>query len=72
MPTKRRKIGPKRINQPMPLWAWQLLHGERPDRRDPEVESGLFGWLLGDPVPGLPEYSSPEGQWLRERVGGGL
>jgi hypothetical protein len=72
MATKRRKIGPTRINQPVPLWAWQLLHGERPDRRDPEVESGLFGWLLGDPVPGLPPYDSDEGVRLRHGAGGGL
>ena len=72
MPTKRRRIGPKRINQPVPLWAQQLLNGERPDRRDPEVEAGTFAWLLGDPVPGLPPYDSDEGASLRERVGGGL
>jgi hypothetical protein len=72
MPTKRRRIGPKRINQAPPHWAWLLLNGERPDRSDPEVEVGLFSWLLGDPIPGLPPYDSDEGAWLRNRVGGQL
>jgi hypothetical protein len=67
MPTKRRRIGPKRINQPMPMWAWQLLNGERPDRRDPEVEAGMFAWLLGDPIPGLPDYETAEAHRLRDR-----
>jgi hypothetical protein len=70
--TKRRRIGPTRVNRPMPLWAWQLLNGQLPDRNDPEVEAGTLGWLLGDEVPGLPEYSSDEGRQLRDRVGGGL
>ena len=30
MPTKRRRIGPARINQPVPHWAWLLLNGELP------------------------------------------
>jgi hypothetical protein len=69
MPTKRRKLPPTRINRPMPHWAWQLLNGERPDRRDPETEDGLFGWLIGDAVPGLPPYDSDEGCRLRAAVG---
>jgi hypothetical protein len=69
MTTKRRKIGPRRINESIPHWAMQLLRGERPDRRDPAVEVGLFGWLLGDPVAGLPEYESDEGCRLRQQAG---
>jgi hypothetical protein len=72
MPTKRRRIGPARINQPVPHWAWLLLNGELPDRRDPEVEAGMLGWLIGDQVPGLPDYESPEARELRARVGGEL
>jgi hypothetical protein len=70
MATKRRRIPPRKINERTPAWAMQLLAGERPDRNDPEVEAGLFGWLLDDHVPGLPSYSSEAGQKLRDRVGG--
>jgi hypothetical protein len=70
MPTKRRKIPPRRIGRPAPAWAQLLLAGERPDRRDPEVESGMFGWLLGDAVPGLPDYDTLEAAQLIERAGG--
>jgi hypothetical protein len=72
MPTKRRKLGPRRINRPIPLWAAQLLAGERPDRRDPETEAGLFAWLIGDPIPGLPPRDSEEARRLIDEVGGDL
>jgi hypothetical protein len=74
MATKRRRIGPRRINQPAPLWVQQLLHGIRPDRRDPATELGMFDWLIGDRDDqlGLPPYDSDEGHWLRRRVGGGF
>jgi hypothetical protein len=67
--TKRRKIPPRRINEPAPLWAERLLAGERPDVRDLEVECGMLGWLIGDRVPGLPPYDSAEGARLRAVAG---
>lgn len=70
MPTKRRKIRPRRIGRQIPSWATQLLAGEPPDRRDPEVESGTFAWLIGEAIPGLPLYGTPEARRLIERVGG--
>jgi hypothetical protein len=54
----------------VPAWAQLLLAGERPDRRDPEVEVGLFAWLIGDAVPGLPPYGTPDACRLIEDVGG--
>jgi hypothetical protein len=53
------------------MWAWRLLNGECPDRRDPEVESGLMTWLIGDRDDelGLPPWSSQEGQRLRDAAG---
>jgi hypothetical protein len=60
---------PRRIGQPTPAWARLLLMGEQPDCRDPEVEMGVFGWLIGDDVPGLPPYDTPEAARLREAVG---
>jgi hypothetical protein len=70
MGTKRRKLPVRRLNEPVPVWALQLLHGIKPDRRDPETEAGMFGWLIGDRVSGLPDYESDEAEWLRRRVGG--
>ncbi|MCC2663574.1 MAG: hypothetical protein K0S35_1496 [Geminicoccaceae bacterium] len=69
MPTKRRKVLPRRIGRPVPAWAQLLLAGKRPDRRDPEIEVGMFGWLLGDAVPGLPDYDTPEAARLRDVAG---
>jgi hypothetical protein len=69
MPTKRRKVPPRRIGRPVPAWAQLLLAGERPDRRDPEVEVSMFGWLLGDAIPGLPDYDTPEAARLRDVAG---
>jgi hypothetical protein len=70
VPTKRRKIPPRRINEPVPEWAQLLLAGEQPDRRDPEVEVGLFAWLIGDPVAGLPDHDTIEAEQLIARAGG--
>jgi hypothetical protein len=70
MPTKRRKVPPRRIGRPVPDWAQQLIAGKQPDRRDPDVETGTFDWLLGDAVPGLPDYDTPEADRLIERAGG--
>jgi hypothetical protein len=65
---KRRKIPPRRIAEPVPFWAQQLRAGIEPDRSDPEVEDGLFGWLLGERVPGLPDYDSDRAERLRARA----
>jgi hypothetical protein len=70
MATKRRKILPRRIGRPVPPWAERLLAGEQPDRRDPEVESGTFAWLIGEVIPGLPDYDTLEAARLIERAGG--
>jgi hypothetical protein len=64
MATKRRKIPPRRINEPTPLWAQRLLAGERPER-DSAEDVEFFNWAFcGDPVPGLPPADSPEGYQL--------
>jgi hypothetical protein len=70
MPTKRRKIGPRRIKRPIPFWCAQLLAAQRPDW-GPETEQGLFDWLVGDRDDelGLPPWESAEGQQLRDAVG---
>jgi hypothetical protein len=65
MATKRRKIGPRLINQPVPPWAVRLVNeGVRP-REGEDGSHEWFGWLYcGDAVPGLPSADSPEGQRL--------
>lgn len=65
MPTKRRKIPPLRINQPVPAWAARLLDGELPER-DSEDWQEFVGWkFFGDQVPGLPDDAwSDEGAAL--------
>jgi hypothetical protein len=68
--TKRRKILPRRIGRPIPSWVAQLLAGKQPDRRDSEVEMGLFAWLIGDAIPGLPDHDTIEAEQLIERAGG--
>jgi hypothetical protein len=58
MPTKRRKILPKRINQPVPQWAQDLLEGRMP----PNDCDGFVDWyFFGDTVQGLPSALSNEG-----------
>jgi hypothetical protein len=60
MTTKRRKIRPTKINQPVPDWAVALLAGHLPS--DPEGEDAFIGWRwLGENVPGLPPAMSHEG-----------
>jgi hypothetical protein len=62
VPTKRRKIPPRRIGGAMPEWARRLVEtGEEPPRDGGAVESEYFGWLfLGEPIPGLPPHGSEE------------
>jgi hypothetical protein len=64
LPTKRRKIPPKRINELMPAWAERLLAGERPAPGSDD-EQAMVGWqYFGDPVSGLPDPMSEEGYRL--------
>jgi hypothetical protein len=66
VPTKRRKIVPRRVNGPVPEWAARLLAtGERPEWNT-EDHDAFAGWFLGDEVPGLPDAHSPAGCKLRE------
>jgi hypothetical protein len=69
MPTKRRKIGPRRLAPPW--WVQALRRGEQLDRTDERVRDGLFVWLWGidDAKLRLPEYGSPEGERLRRNAG---
>jgi hypothetical protein len=61
VPTKRRKIPPKRINEPVPAWAERLPGGKRPQYGTGKHDD-YIGWLyFGDRVPGLPDPMSPEG-----------
>jgi hypothetical protein len=63
MPTVRRKIAPKRIDQP-PQCALDLLAGKRPR---PEL---MAGWLFfNDRIEGLPEARSAEGEALLRDAG---
>lgn len=70
MPTNRTRRRRPRLDVRIPDWAARLLAGERPDRRDPEVETGAFSWLIGDVIPGLPPYESAEARRLIARAGG--
>jgi hypothetical protein len=63
--TKRRKLSPRLINQPMPPWAQRLVNEGVAPREGEDGCDGWFGWLYcGDAVPGLPMADSPEGQRL--------
>jgi hypothetical protein len=55
MPTKRKKLSPTRINQPMPAWAQRLLEtGEEPARDSPDADQ-FFGYAFcQESVVGLP------------------
>ena len=64
MPTKRRKIPPLRINQPVPAWVPKLLASE-PLEIDSEAWAECVGWKFFDePVAGLPDPMSAEGRAL--------
>ena len=66
MGTKRLRLAPRRINQPVPQWAQRLLVGERPPQ-DTDAGGEFFGWMfLGDDVPGLPPADTDEGAALVE------
>jgi hypothetical protein len=53
--TKRRKLSPRLINQPMPPWAQRLVNEGVAPREGEDGCDGWFGWLYcGDAVPGLP------------------
>jgi hypothetical protein len=64
MPTKRRKLPPRRINDPVPHWAARLLTGELPGRDGDDWEEFVSWKFFGDPVPGLPDPMSAEGRAL--------
>lgn len=67
MPTKRRKIGPRKINRDTPPWAVRFLEdGVTPkEEEDPEGHDQWVGWaFFGESVSGLPDERSPEGQRL--------
>ena len=60
MPTKRRRILPKRIGRQVPEWAKQLLAGRLPP--EPADCEGYIGWRWFDEdTPGLPSSTSDEG-----------
>lgn len=69
MPTKRRKVPPRRIGQDVPVWAQRLIEGELPVYDSPE-HVDLVDWLYFDePVAGLPPARSAEGWaiWTRAK-----
>jgi hypothetical protein len=64
MPTKRRRIPPRRVNQAAPAWAARLMAGELPER-DGDEWSEYVDWLyFGAEIPGLPDPMSYEGRQL--------
>ena len=65
MPTKRTKIPPARINDPVPAWVERLKAGEPPPR-DSEAHQELIGWFFFRDVlvPGLPDPDTAEGRAL--------
>jgi hypothetical protein len=65
MATKRKKLPPRRVNQPMPAWAARLINDGVAPREGDDGSDEWFGWMFcGDAVPGLPAADSPEGQRL--------
>jgi hypothetical protein len=65
VPTKRRKLPPRLINQPVPQWAARLVNEGVAPREGEDGSGEWFGWLYcGDAVPGLPPSDSPEGERL--------
>jgi hypothetical protein len=65
MPTRRSKLPPRLINQPMPPWAVRLVNEGVAPREGEAGCNEWFGWLFcGDEVAGLPSSDSPEGQQL--------
>ena len=69
MPTKRRKIPPRRIGGGVPEWAKRLVeHGEEPPTNS-EAEVQYCGWLFWDEViSGLPPSESDEGWRIRSKI----
>jgi hypothetical protein len=68
MTTKRRKIGPRLINQQTPAWVVRLLNENVAPRAGEPGADEWFGWMFCDErVPGLPQSDTPEGNaiWLR-------
>jgi hypothetical protein len=69
VPTKRRKVPHKRINEPTLAWAERFLAtGEEPPDDGGRARDEYLGWLFfGETVPGLPDPLSKEGRRLRGR-----
>jgi hypothetical protein len=68
VPTKRRKIAPARINEPVPDWARRLIETGEVPAQETDAGDAYFDWLfLGAAIPGLPPADSPEGHrlWFR-------
>jgi hypothetical protein len=66
--TKRRKIPPKRINEPLPAWVARLLAGQRPEKDGPDWGAWIGWYYLRDEVPGLPDPMSVEGRAILARA----
>jgi hypothetical protein len=69
MPTKRRKIPPRRIGGGTPQWARDLVERGVEPPTNSEAEVAYVGWLFFDEsVPGLPPAESDEGWQIRSKI----